>query len=174
MRKAVIIALVLALGTIPGSAKHCKPMIGGGIGFNYMHTSTDYGSDSDAGLTLSLEGMIPVYNSLYARANILGLRVGDDTFFELGTGSAFDLVYFIPSKNFEPYGLGGLRIESLSSGGSSSTAFSIAFGGGAQMPLKTMPFKPFGEMGISIVVAGGSYDYTTFGISMAFGARFAK
>ena len=174
MKRAVIIALVLALGIIPGSAKHYKPMIGGGIGFNYMHTSTDYGSDSDVGLTLSFEGMVPVYNSLYARANIVGLRVGDDTFFELGTGSAFDLVYFIPSRNMEPYGLGGLRIESLSSGGYSSTAFSIAFGGGAQMPLKTMPFKPYGEMGISIVVAGGSYDYTTFGISMAFGARFGK
>ncbi len=172
MKKVFVIICTLSIMLSISAAKHYKPMVGGGVGFDFMHTSTKYGSDSDVGFELAFEGMVPLYNSLYARANLIGLRVGDNTYFEFGTGSSFGLVYFIPSRDIEPYGLGGLRIESSSSNGYSSTEFSISFGGGVQMHPRTMPMKPYAEMEIALRVAGGDYSYTTIGMTMIFGVRF--
>lgn len=173
MKRTLIFVAVLGLIISVASARHYSPMVGGGIGFSFLHVSYSHGSDSDVGVNLSFEGMVPVYNSLYARATLLGLRVGETSFIELGTGSSFDLVYFIPSRNIEPYGTGGVRIESHSNG-YSYTTFSIAFGGGAQMKLKTAPVRPFAEFGVAIAVTGGDYEQTSIGFGMSFGVRYGK
>ncbi|RKZ33698.1 hypothetical protein DRQ33_03695 [bacterium] len=173
MRKAIVVALVLGMIFSGVFAKQWKPMFGGGLGFNLVNTSSDYGDDSDFGFVLRAEGMAPVYQSLYARASLLALRVGDVTNFSFGTGSAFDLVYFIPARNIEPYAVGGMNIEVMSGEGYSQTTFGIAFGGGVQLQLRNAPVKPYGELLLGLGTISSDYtDYTTFEFSMLFGLRF--
>ena len=167
-----IFAFLAVLGLLFGAApaKQYHPMFGVGMGFDFINTSYSSGSNTDVGFNLNFGGAVPIYNSLYARAVLLGIRVGDNTHIQLGTGGAFDLMYFIPSRNIEPYAIGGLRLESISD----YTEFTIEFGGGAQMKLKSAPIKPFGEIGIAIGVASGYSDRTSFGFSMAFGIMYGK
>ena len=175
MKKLFMVGLIVLMAVTIISAKHYKPMFGGGLGFDFVNTSSEGYSDSDFGFQMTAEGMAPIYKSLYARASLLALRAGDATTFSFGTGSSFDLMYFLNAMNngIEPYGVGGLRLYTTSSGGYSSTTFGFALGGGAQMTLKTAPVKPYGELqiGIGTTSSSGS-SITEFDFSMMFGIRF--
>lgn len=175
MKKLIVVCLFVLMVFAIVSAKQYKPMFGGGLGFGLVNTSSGDYSNSDFGFQMTAEGMAPVYRALYVRASLLALRAGDATTFSLGTGSAFDLVYFLNpmSNGIEPYGVGGLRLSNQSTGGYSSTTFGFALGGGAQMSLKTASVKPYGEIQIGI----GTTSYTgssltEFDFSMMFGIRF--
>ncbi len=137
--------------------KDWKPMLGAGIGL---------GIQSEAGLVLKINGMIPVslVDGLYIRASIVDLWAGSWTSLEFGTGSSVDIVYFIPQPKFDPYAFGGLHLNAMTG----FTIFSMQFGAGAQVSLRNNPIKPYGEIGLGIV----SQNRTSVSFSMMFGLRF--
>ncbi len=155
------------------SAAFCGGLVaGGGVGMQLMTTSIDGSSDSEVGFTMTFEGMVPVYRSLYARASLMNLYAGSSTSFLLGTGSAFDLVYFMRRvQSIKPFVAGGVRIGA----GSGTTSFGFDLGGGVEVLLREMPIRPYAEMQIALAIASASgYSITNFGFSLLFGARFGK
>ena len=136
--------------------KHWKPMLDASIGL---------GVQSEAGFKMNIGGMIPIplVDNLYIRTSIISLWAGNWTTLYFGTGSNADIVYFIPQKKFDPYAFIGLHLNAMSG----FTQFTTQFGGGAQLKLKNSPIKPFGEIGLGIISAGG----TDISFSMMFGAR---
>lgn len=61
MKKLFMVGLIVLMASTIISAKHYKPMFGGGLGFDFMNTSSGGYSDSDFGFQMAAEGMAPIY-----------------------------------------------------------------------------------------------------------------
>jgi len=162
MKKVIFIAMVLFAVITTASAKKYSPMAGGGLGFQLVGDNVAF--------VMSAEGMVPIYNSLYARTTLLSIAAGDNTVFTFGTGTGVGLVYFFPSRQMEPYAGAGLSLTTSSG----YTNLVFEFGGGAQFELKNSPIKPYAEAILGIVSVSGDYYYddTDIMFSLMFGIRF--